>query len=108
MEIRNDDNFMREFTEIWNRHQVSAETAQPNGKWETIDGYYASRDNKAFLRANKKLGLYMCELLRDDNSCSSDIRDNESDARDLFNKYVAMCFERQRHIEKQKGGRKWH
>lgn len=95
------DDFVQDFTAIWNAHMVTAETAAPSGRWETVDRFIASRDFKVYMRANKSLGLYMPEFITPSHT-SGDVRDNIVDAYAIFNTYVAQA---QAGARNKKGGK---
>lgn len=97
------DDFIKDFTEIWNRHMANKPTTTPKGEWETIDCYRASKGNVVYMRVNKKLGLYMPELITG-SVCESDIRDNEEEAMLLFNQYVAKAFSKTWNEAKKRKG----
>lgn len=104
--VEYNDNFMEEFTKIWERHNVRKETAQPVGKWETIDRYVANDNSRVYMRTNKTLGMYMVELIMG-NVVESDVRDDEHDAIDLFNSYVAKAFSHSMENTKRKKERRY-
>lgn len=97
------DDFIKEFTEIWNRHMANLPTATPKGDWETVDRYVANDNSRVYMRVNRKLGLYMPELIMG-SVTESDIRENEADAILLFNQYVAKAFSRAWNAEKRRKG----
>lgn len=100
-----EDDFIKEFTEIWERHMANNPTATPKGEWETIDRYVANDNSRVYMRVNRKLGLYMPELIMG-SVTESDVRDNEADAVVLFNAYVAKAFSRANSRGNKKGGAK--
>lgn len=102
------DNFMEEFTAIWERFTHRLETSKTNGKWETIDRYVANDTNRVYMRVNRELGLFMPELIMG-TVTESDVRDNEGDAVLLYNAYIAKAFSRsqaQKQMSKERRDRK--
>lgn len=104
--VEYNDNFMEEFSQIWARHNVQDETAQPIGKWETIDRYVANDNSRVYMRVNKALGIHMVELIMG-NVVESDVRDEEYSAIDLFNAYIAKAFSHSMESTKRRKERRY-